>query len=117
MLWFMCCIPVFTIGAATTALYYTVNKSIKNDRGYASSEFFSAFKSNFKQSTVIWLIFLAIYALLGFDYYVMKSYADAGVEIGAAEAPAVVGGDGLISGDRPKHYAAVIFAFGVYLGI
>ena len=82
LLWFMCCIPVFTIGAATTALYYTVNKSIKNDRGYASSEFFSAFKSNFKQSTVIWLIFLAIYALLGFDYYAMKSYADAGVAIG-----------------------------------
>lgn len=82
LLWFVCCIPVFTIGAATTALYYTVNKSIKNDRGYASSEFFSSFKSNFKQSTVIWLIFLAIYALLGFDYYVMKSYAEAGMEIG-----------------------------------
>lgn len=82
ILWFVCCIPVFTIGAATTALYYTVNKSIKNDRGYASSEFFSAFKSNFKQSTVIWLIFLVIYALLGFDYYAMKAYADAGVEIG-----------------------------------
>jgi len=82
MLWFMCCIPVFTIGAATTALYYTVNKSIKNDRGYASSEYFSAFKSNFKQSTVIWLVFLVIYALLGFDYFAMKAYADAGVEIG-----------------------------------
>ena len=82
MLWFVCCIPVFTIGAATTALYYTVNKTIKNDRGYASSEFFSSFKSNFKQSTVIWLIFLAIYALLGFDGYVMYQYAEAGVEIG-----------------------------------
>lgn len=82
LLWFVCCIPVFTIGAATTALYYTVNKTIRNDRGYPSAEFFSAFKSNFKQSTVIWLIFLVIYALLGFDYYVMKSYAEAGMEIG-----------------------------------
>ncbi|MBQ8278408.1 MAG: DUF624 domain-containing protein [Roseburia sp.] len=82
MLWLLCCIPVFTIGAATTALYYTVNKSIKNDRGYASSEFFSSFKSNFKQSTVIWLIFMAIYALLGFDCYVMYQYGEAGMEIG-----------------------------------
>lgn len=82
ILWFVCCIPVFTIGAATTALYYTVNKSIKNDRGYATSEFFSAFKSNFKQSTVIWLIFLVIYIWLGFDYFAMKSYAEAGVSIG-----------------------------------
>ena len=82
MLWIACCIPIFTVGAATTALYYTVNKTIKNDRGYASSEFFSAFKSNFKQSTVIWLIFLAIYALLGFDCYVMYQYAKAGAEIG-----------------------------------
>ena len=82
ILWFLCCIPVFTAGASTTALYYTVNKAIKNDRGYASSEFFAAFKSNFKQSTVIWLIMLAIYLLLGFDYYVMRSYAQAGVSIG-----------------------------------
>lgn len=82
LLWFMCCIPVVTIGAATTALYYTVNKSIRNDRGYASSEYFSAFKSNFKQSTVVWLVFLAIYALLGVDYFVMKAYAEAGAEIG-----------------------------------
>jgi len=82
MLWFFCCIPVFTAGAATTALYYSVNKTIRNDRGYASSEFFSAFKSNFKQSTVVWLILLAVYALLGFDYYAMKQFADAGVAMG-----------------------------------
>lgn len=82
ILWFICCIPVFTIGAATTALYYTVNKTIRNDRGYPSAEFFSAFKSNFKQSTVIWLILMAVYVLLGFDGYVMYQYAEAGAEIG-----------------------------------
>ena len=78
LLWFMCCIPVFTIGAATTALYYTINKSVKNDRGYASIEFFASFKENFKQSTIVWLIFLGMYTLLGVDYFVMKAYAEAG---------------------------------------
>ena len=82
MLWFFFCIPVVTAGASTTALYYAVNKSIKNERGYASGEFFGAFKANFKQSTVIWLILLAVYAVLGFDYYVMKKYAEAGIALG-----------------------------------
>lgn len=82
LLWFMCCIPVFTIGAATTALYYTVNKSIKNDRGYASSEYFASFKTNFKQSTVVWLLFMAIYIVTGVDYFVMKAFAEAGADIG-----------------------------------
>lgn len=82
LLWFICSIPIFTIGASTTAVYYTVNKCIRNNRGYVSSEFFSAFKNNFKQSTIIWLILLAIYALLGFDYYVMKQFAEAGQDIG-----------------------------------
>lgn len=82
ILWAICCIPVVTAGAATTGLYYAVNKAIKNDRGYASSEFFAAFKSNFKQATIIWLIFLVLYIWLGVDYYVMKVYAKAGVAIG-----------------------------------
>ena len=83
ILWAICCIPVFTAGAATTALYYAVNKAIKNDRGYATSEFFAAFKSNFKQSTVIWLIFLVLYIWLGVDYLVMRAYAEAGAAIGS----------------------------------
>lgn len=82
ILWVLCCIPVVTAGAATTALYYAVNKSIKNDRGYASSEFFSAFKSNFKQSTIIWLLFLVLYIWMGLDYYVMRVYAEAGAAVG-----------------------------------
>jgi len=83
ILWAICCIPVFTAGAATTALYYAVNKAIKNDRGYATSEFFAAFKSNFKQSAVIWLLFLVLYIWLGVDYLVMRAYAEAGAAIGS----------------------------------
>lgn len=82
LLWLFCSLPVVTIGAATTALYYAVNKCLRNDRGYVTSEFFHSFKENFKQSTIIWLIFLVIYAVLGFDYYVMKQFAEAGQKIG-----------------------------------
>ncbi len=82
ILWIVCSLPIFTIGASTTALYYTINKCIRNGRSYVSTEFFSSFKSNFKQSTIIWLILMVVYAILGFDFYVMKQFAEAGEEIG-----------------------------------
>ena len=73
LIFFITCIPIITIGAATTSLYYVMLKVIKNDRGYVSSEYFSCFKKNFRQSTVIWLLLLAVYAFLAFDFIIMKS--------------------------------------------
>ena len=73
LLFLITCLPIFTIGAATTSLYYVMLKVIKNDRGYVTSEYFSCFKKNFKQSTVIWLLLLAVYAFLTFDFIIMKS--------------------------------------------
>lgn len=83
MLWLLLCVPIVTAGASTTALYYTINKVIRNNRGYMASEFFHAFKTNFKQSTIVWLILLLLYAIMGFDCYVMYQYAKAGVSYGA----------------------------------
>lgn len=71
ILWFVCSLPIFTIGASTTALYYTVNKSVRHSRGYAWKEYFSAFKSNFKQSTVVWLFTLLCYAIGAADCYIL----------------------------------------------
>ena len=71
-----------TAGAATTALYYTVNKVIRNNRSYIGREFWHAFKTNFRQSTIVWLILLLLYAIMGFDCYVMYQYAKAGVALG-----------------------------------
>lgn len=58
ILWLVCCVPVVTVGAASSALYYAFHKSIRQSRSYAWREFFAAFKSNFKRSTGIWLILL-----------------------------------------------------------
>lgn len=65
----ICSIPVFTIGASLTALYYSVHKVIYQGRGY-TTEFFHSFKDNFKQSTLSWLIFLAVAAVLSGDIYI-----------------------------------------------
>ena len=59
ILWLVCSLPIFTIGASTTALYYTSFKIAKTEGSYITAMFFRSFKQNFKQATVIWLIMLA----------------------------------------------------------
>ncbi len=83
LLWVLFSTPIITAGAATTALYYTVNKVIRNNRGYIWGEFWSAFKSNFKQSTVVGLLLLLLYVLMGVDCYIMYQYAKAGESYGS----------------------------------
>lgn len=56
ILWILCCLPVFTIGASTTALYYSVVKAVKKGKGYAFQEFFHAFRVNFVPATGIWAV-------------------------------------------------------------
>ncbi len=70
ILWFICCLPVFTIGASTTALYYVTLKMAKNEEGNITSSFFRAFKENFRQSTKVWLILLGAGIVLALDGYV-----------------------------------------------
>ena len=68
-LWLICCLPIVTIGAATTALHAIVLKMVRNEESYIFSGFFQAFKENLKQSTVIWGILFLISGVLYFDFY------------------------------------------------
>lgn len=68
ILFIVCCIPVFTIGASCTALYSVTLKMAKNEESYVTKTFFKAFKDNFKISTVCWLILALIGVLLMIDY-------------------------------------------------
>lgn len=81
-LWLLFSLPVFTIGASTTALYYTVHKCIRRSRGYVFSTFWHGFKTNFKQSTCMWLIMLVIYGVLYYDTYMMGAILQSGQKIG-----------------------------------
>ena len=83
MLWLITCIPIITIGAATTAYYYTNHKVIRNQRSGIWTEYWSSFKGNFKQATKTWLIFLVIFVLMYFDINICSRYLQAGQKIGA----------------------------------
>lgn len=65
-IWLICSIPIFTMGASTTALIYASMK-LHRKEGYIWSNFFSSFKENFKQATALFLIFLAAGLIIGAD--------------------------------------------------
>lgn len=60
----VCSIPLFTIGASVTAMYYVTLKMARDEECYITKEFFRSFKQNFRQATLIWLLS----ALLGFVF-------------------------------------------------
>lgn len=72
-LWLALCVPVVTAGASCTAFYYTIQKNIKNSRGYMFSDFMKSFKENFKQATGIWMILLAVLTLFLLDLAAVKT--------------------------------------------
>lgn len=64
IIWGVCCLPVFTIGPASTALYYCTVKVVRRGRGTVWGEFFRSFRQNFWQGVVFNLVFLAATALV-----------------------------------------------------
>mgnify|MGYP001080092822 CR=1 FL=1 len=82
LIWMVFSLPIFTLGASTTALYYTVHKSIKGNRGYVWRSFWSSFKSNFKQTTIMWVIMMVVFSFLFTDYQIMSAYLKQGSPLG-----------------------------------
>lgn len=78
VLWFVCCLPVVTIGAATTALYYTGVKTIRKGRGYVTRTFFHAFRLNFVPALGMWLLCLAGIFLFYVNYIFAASMEEGG---------------------------------------
>lgn len=74
LLFVVCSLPIITIGASWTALYYVMLKIREGEEGYIVRSFFKSFKQNFRQATVIWLILLAAGLIMFLDFRIMRSY-------------------------------------------
>jgi len=61
VLYVLTCLPVFTIGAANTALYCVVFSLDTEREGRIFPTYFRAFRENFRQSSLLWLL-LALFA-------------------------------------------------------
>ena len=56
------CIPVITAGAALTAMHYVLLKMVRGEEGYIIKSFFRSFKREFRQATVLWILYVALAA-------------------------------------------------------
>ena len=59
----VCSLPIVTLGASAAALYYAM-EGLREEKGHLVLSFFRAFKTNFKQATVQWLILLVLGVVL-----------------------------------------------------
>lgn len=60
ILFLLCCLPVFTIGAATTAMYTLCFRMLRQEEGNILKPYFRAFRENFKPATGVFLILSVI---------------------------------------------------------
>lgn len=72
-IWFLCSVPLITLGAATTALYDTVARCVRGNDNAMFSRFFRTFKQEFKTST---LSALAWAAVIGLGYGAVRVFGN-----------------------------------------
>ncbi|MBE5881572.1 MAG: DUF624 domain-containing protein [Lachnospiraceae bacterium] len=67
----LCSLPIFTIGASLCALYAVSIKLVNREDGSITKSFIREFKRNFKQGTIAWIVvMLAIVAIWGELLYI-----------------------------------------------
>lgn len=66
LLWLVCSLPIVTMGASTSAMVYTFLK-LRAQEGYVTKNFFQSFKENLKQSTILFLLYAVVGAILILD--------------------------------------------------
>ena len=81
-LWIIFSIPIITIGASTTAVYYVCTKKAGNADAYVLKGFLKSFKENFLVSTIT----LAILAVIGFVLWI-NFHALTQVNLGILQFP------------------------------
>ena len=69
----ICCIPVVTIGASLTGMYYVALKMAENEESYIIRGFLKSFRQNFKQATLIWLMVLGVGIVLVMDFQILRA--------------------------------------------
>ena len=80
--WLVFSLPVFTLGASSTALYAAVHHCLRRGEAGVWKNFWNAFQENFKRSTLAWLIELLVLAVLLVDAGVFRGIRLSGGPMG-----------------------------------
>lgn len=82
VLWLVACLPIFTIGASTTAMFAVIHRYIRLEEGSLWKTYWNAFREEFKRTTLCGLVGLGILALLVVDALVFRTMALNGQPLG-----------------------------------
>lgn len=77
-LFLLCCIPVITAGAAAAALQKACQVILFDEDDAVTRVFFRAFRENFKQATIAWLVILFFLVGTVCDYLLIASFFTGG---------------------------------------
>ena len=82
LLFLLCCIPIVTIGAAQSGLYYAVRTLRDPEDGRSCYKlFFKGFANGFWRITLVWLVFLAVDCLLFYTMWISFENQELGIFI------------------------------------
>lgn len=96
LLFLLSCIPVATIGAAWTALYYVTMKMVRDEEDSIVRGFFRAFRRNWKQATILWLMVLGLGAVIVLDIRFLNAMGDSATAAAMKTAVEILGVLGLM---------------------
>lgn len=74
--WILGCLPIITIGASFSALYASVTKSVRHDRGSISGQFWKAYKQNLLSSVPLTLIYGGVMFLMLLNMGILHARTD-----------------------------------------
>lgn len=74
----ICSVPIITIGAAATAMQKLVYQIYCDQEEPITKTYFKTFAKNFRQATVIWLIYFGFFIFVGIDLHLIGSLPETG---------------------------------------
>lgn len=85
--WIICSLPIITVGASTTAVFYVYGKKVRGEDAYITKDFFKSFKENFVASIPVtigigflWLS-CALYRMILMNYGKTPSFIFTGLAL------------------------------------
>ena len=74
LLWLLCSLPLFTVRASTAAMVSALT-AFRADDACGAKVFFRAFRTHFRQATVLWLLMAFLGCMLALDYRIVVHLA------------------------------------------
>lgn len=81
ILWFLCSLPIITLGASTTALYAATLRMMRNEDTGIVKRFFQDFKTNLVQGSIAGIVMLLVGLALGYNLVILYKNPSEGSSI------------------------------------